>query len=106
MRGRQRWWRVKRGEPCHVGRENRRTSRPERVEGTLHVHRVPGDDRVHDQPEGGALVFLPLAVALPHRAALVVKDHPRAAMAPLPAIERGQAAPSVRRVAGGVAQDV
>ena len=52
------------------------------------------------------LVFLPVALALPQRAALAVKDHPRAAMAPRPAIERGQAAPSVRRVAGGVAQDV
>ena len=52
------------------------------------------------------LVFLPVTLALPQLAALAVKDHPRAAMAPHPAIERGQAAPSVRRVAGGVAQDV
>jgi len=42
---------------------------------------------------------------LPQLAALAVKDHPRAAMAPRPAIELGQAAPSVRWVADGVEQD-
>jgi len=71
-------------------------------ERAISIAGVPQDDDVHDQAERAQRVFLPLAVALPHRAALAVKDHLRAAMTPLPAIARGQAAPSVRRVADGV----
>ena len=64
------------------------------------------DRRAFDgKAERAQLVFLPFAVALPHLAALAVKDHPREVLAPLPAIELGQDAPSVRLVADGAEQD-
>ena len=37
----------------------------------------PPDAAVHAKAARAQLVFLPLAVALPRRAALAVKDHPR-----------------------------
>jgi len=64
------------------------------------------DRRAFDgKAERAQLVFLPFAVALPQLSALAVKDHPREAMAPLPAIQLGQNAPSVCWVADIVEQD-
>jgi len=96
---------AERGAAGAVGILNRSAVRAQVRERAIPIDGVLQDAAVHDQAERAQLVFLLFAVALPHLAARAVKDHPREALAPLPAIELGQAAPSVRRVADGVEQD-
>ncbi len=96
---------AKRREPRHVGREDGLASRPEVLQGTLHVHRVPNDDCVDHQPEGGELVFLPLAVALSQLASLAVEHHPRQPMSAFATIELGQNPPAIRLVVQVVQQE-
>ena len=78
-----------RGAAGAVGILNWSAVRAQVRERAIPMDGVPQDAAVHDQAERAQLVFQPLAVALPQLAALAVKDHPRAAMAPLPAIELG-----------------